>query len=170
MPIFYFEITDDGRTSSPTALNLPNKKAAWKEATVTAGQMLRDLDGDLQPGTEWRIEVAAVRENRFEFALHYERIRIRRFVSGRAGTLLNRQRYCCDIEKQEEKTAVLLPLNTTQNFIRHQNYSDRVMDLYLELLTGSVLVFGVPIQIWMLFVSVIFIGWIFVLVLMNKFK
>jgi hypothetical protein len=29
---------------------LPDKHAAWKEATVIAGQTLQDLDGKLQPG------------------------------------------------------------------------------------------------------------------------
>ncbi|HEX3859595.1 MAG TPA: hypothetical protein VHV58_08340 [Pseudolabrys sp.] len=58
MPVFYFHVVHDSRASSPTALNLPDKKAAWEEATVTAGQILRDLGGALQPGSEWRIDVA----------------------------------------------------------------------------------------------------------------
>jgi hypothetical protein len=44
------------------------------------------------------------------------------------------------------------------------------MDSYLELLTGSVLIFGVPIQIWVLLVAAIFIGWILALIIVNKFK
>jgi hypothetical protein len=35
----------------------PDQHAAWKEATVTAGQMLQSLDGKLQPGIDWRMEV-----------------------------------------------------------------------------------------------------------------
>jgi hypothetical protein len=37
--------------------DLPDKHAAWKEATVIAGQILQSLDGKLQPGREWRMEV-----------------------------------------------------------------------------------------------------------------
>jgi hypothetical protein len=36
---------------------LPDKHAAWKEATVTAGQLLQSLDGKLQPDQDWRMEV-----------------------------------------------------------------------------------------------------------------
>jgi hypothetical protein len=36
---------------------LPDKFAAWEEATVVAGQSLQSLDGKLQPGREWRMEV-----------------------------------------------------------------------------------------------------------------
>jgi len=36
---------------------LPDAKAAWREATVTAGQIIQDLDGKLRPGKQWRLEV-----------------------------------------------------------------------------------------------------------------
>jgi hypothetical protein len=36
---------------------LPDKQAAWHEATVMAGQTLQSLDGKLQPNKEWRMEV-----------------------------------------------------------------------------------------------------------------
>ena len=36
---------------------LPDKHAAWREATVTAGQIMQDIDGKLQPGKAWRMEV-----------------------------------------------------------------------------------------------------------------
>ena len=31
--------------------------AAWVEATTACGEMLRDLDGALKAGPEWRMEV-----------------------------------------------------------------------------------------------------------------
>ncbi|WP_409364740.1 DUF6894 family protein [Bradyrhizobium sp. AUGA SZCCT0105] len=37
--------------------NLPDKDAAWKEATITAGQLFEDIDGGLKPGVEWRMKV-----------------------------------------------------------------------------------------------------------------
>jgi Domain of unknown function (DUF6894) len=57
MPSFIFEITHDGQSCTKTKLDLPNKKAAWEEATRCAGETLRDLDGKLKLGTEWRIDV-----------------------------------------------------------------------------------------------------------------
>jgi hypothetical protein len=36
---------------------LPDKHAAWKEATIMAGQILQDMDGDFQPGQTWQLEV-----------------------------------------------------------------------------------------------------------------
>ncbi|WP_442895034.1 DUF6894 family protein [Bradyrhizobium sp. AZCC 1578] len=33
---------------------LPDRQAAWREATVTAGQIIRDLDGRLCPGKDWK--------------------------------------------------------------------------------------------------------------------
>jgi uncharacterized protein DUF6894 len=32
-------------------------QAAWREATMTAGQIIQDLDGKFRPGKEWRLEV-----------------------------------------------------------------------------------------------------------------
>jgi hypothetical protein len=32
---------------------LPDKHAAWREATITAGQILQGLDGDLGNGGWW---------------------------------------------------------------------------------------------------------------------
>nr|WP_244645739.1 hypothetical protein [Bradyrhizobium campsiandrae] len=36
---------------------LPDQHAAWEIATRYAGDSLRDLDGDLQPEDDWRLEV-----------------------------------------------------------------------------------------------------------------
>jgi uncharacterized protein DUF6894 len=36
---------------------LPDKNAAWKEATVMAGQILQDMDGDFRPGQTWQLEI-----------------------------------------------------------------------------------------------------------------
>jgi len=37
---------------------LPDQEAAWVEATKSCGEMMRDLDGALQIGPEWRMEVS----------------------------------------------------------------------------------------------------------------
>nr|WP_202966308.1 hypothetical protein [Treponema endosymbiont of Eucomonympha sp.] len=36
---------------------LPDQDAAWVEATRTAGEMIKNLDGKLKPGRDWRMEV-----------------------------------------------------------------------------------------------------------------
>jgi hypothetical protein len=36
---------------------LPDDMAAWHEATASAGQSIRDLDGKLKPGIDWRMDV-----------------------------------------------------------------------------------------------------------------
>lgn len=52
-------------TTSPTVgEELPDKHAAWREATVTAGQMLQSIDGKHQPNSEWRMEVMDELQNR----------------------------------------------------------------------------------------------------------
>lgn len=38
-------------------VELADDRAAWVEATTACGEMLRDLDGDLKAGSEWRMEV-----------------------------------------------------------------------------------------------------------------
>jgi hypothetical protein len=38
-------------------IELADDRAAWVEATTACGEILRDLDGDLKAGSEWRMEV-----------------------------------------------------------------------------------------------------------------
>jgi uncharacterized protein DUF6894 len=35
----------------------PDRHAAWSEATRYAGEVIRDIDGRLQPDVEWRLDV-----------------------------------------------------------------------------------------------------------------
>ena len=37
--------------------DLPDRAAAWREATMSVAQSIRDIDGRLRPGTDWRMEV-----------------------------------------------------------------------------------------------------------------
>jgi hypothetical protein len=57
MPRYFFHITHERRDIDQEGEELPDKHAAWKEATVTAGQILQGLDGKLKPGHDWRMEV-----------------------------------------------------------------------------------------------------------------
>jgi hypothetical protein len=57
MPRYFFHVYHDDAEIDQEGEELPDKHAAWKEATVMAGQTLQSLDGKLQPGRGWRMEV-----------------------------------------------------------------------------------------------------------------
>jgi hypothetical protein len=59
MPQYFFRITlgEGASRLARDGIELANDKAAWEEATTACGEMLRDLDGALKPGSEWRMEV-----------------------------------------------------------------------------------------------------------------
>jgi hypothetical protein len=57
MPRYFFHIHHNGAQMDRDGEELPDKDAAWKEATLTAGQMLQSIDGRLEPGHDWRMEV-----------------------------------------------------------------------------------------------------------------
>ena len=63
MPRYFFHIYHDRLERDHEGEELPDKHAAWREATVMAGQALQCLDGKLQPGREWRMEVTDESEN-----------------------------------------------------------------------------------------------------------
>jgi len=58
MPRYFFHIKHDHTQIDNVGEELPDKHAAWKEATVMAGQILQGLDGKLTPERDWRMEVA----------------------------------------------------------------------------------------------------------------
>jgi hypothetical protein len=50
---------------------LPHRAAAWEMATRYAAESLRDLDGRLRPGEDWRLEVLRENETRvFQIVVH----------------------------------------------------------------------------------------------------
>jgi len=58
MPKYFFHIKHQRSEIDHVGEELPDKHAAWKEATVMAGKILQGLDGDLTPERDWRMEVA----------------------------------------------------------------------------------------------------------------
>jgi hypothetical protein len=58
MPRYFFHVTHDSHEVDQEGEELPDRHAAWKEATETAGQILQGLDGKLKPERDWRMEVA----------------------------------------------------------------------------------------------------------------
>jgi hypothetical protein len=69
MPLYYFHIFHETQQTDHDGRELPDQHAAWKEATVTAGQILQGIDGHLKPGREWHMEVADEFQNTL-FMLH----------------------------------------------------------------------------------------------------
>ena len=57
MPRYFFNVYYDRVELDEEGEELPDVRAAWREATVTAGQIIQDLDGKLRPGKNWRMEV-----------------------------------------------------------------------------------------------------------------
>jgi hypothetical protein len=59
MPLYFFRIAYGVGTTrlARDGVELADDRSAWEEATTACGEMLRDLDGALKPGSEWRMEV-----------------------------------------------------------------------------------------------------------------
>jgi hypothetical protein len=57
MPRYFFNIYHERAELDDEGEELPDAQAAWHEATVTAGQIIQDLDGKFRPGQNWRMEV-----------------------------------------------------------------------------------------------------------------
>ena len=57
VPRYFFNILGKKPHTDHHCEELPDKHAAWKEATIMAGQILQDMDGDFQPGQTWQLEV-----------------------------------------------------------------------------------------------------------------
>jgi hypothetical protein len=58
MSIFYFNVMDGRNTEfMDDGIELPDKDAAWIEATSASGELLRNLDGRLRPGDHWSMHV-----------------------------------------------------------------------------------------------------------------
>jgi hypothetical protein len=63
MPRYFFHIYHDCVELDYEGEELPDKHAAWHEATIKAGRTLQSIDGKLTPGREWRMEVMDEFEN-----------------------------------------------------------------------------------------------------------
>jgi Domain of unknown function (DUF6894) len=57
MARYFFNVFHERAEWDSVGEELPDKYAAWNEATVTAGRLLQSLGGKLQPGKDWRMEV-----------------------------------------------------------------------------------------------------------------
>jgi hypothetical protein len=57
MPRYFFNVHHDVSHVDDIGEEFDDKHAAWEEATRTAGEMIKDVDGRLRPGHDWKLEV-----------------------------------------------------------------------------------------------------------------
>jgi hypothetical protein len=58
MARYFFNIHGAHESPDEEGEELPDNEVAWKEATIIAGELFRNIDGELRPGQEWALEVA----------------------------------------------------------------------------------------------------------------
>jgi hypothetical protein len=57
MPKYFFNVHHERSVTDEEGEELPDRHEAWRAATQAAGQMIKEIDGKLVPGREWRLEV-----------------------------------------------------------------------------------------------------------------
>jgi hypothetical protein len=57
MPQYYFHVHDARVESREFGETLADDDAAWKEATLVAGELFKDIDGAFRPGQDWSLEI-----------------------------------------------------------------------------------------------------------------
>lgn len=58
MPIFFFSTTINNRTHAhDEPLDLADVGAAWTEATIACGEIMKEIDGNFSAPGEWRMDV-----------------------------------------------------------------------------------------------------------------
>ena len=57
MPRYFFNVHGTRARLDEEGEELAGDEAAWKEATIIAGELFKDIDGRFRPGQEWALEV-----------------------------------------------------------------------------------------------------------------
>jgi Domain of unknown function (DUF6894) len=63
MPRYFFDVHDNSPSLEEVGEELPNDEAAWHEATITAGEIFKNIDGKIRPGQKWSLDVADQNRN-----------------------------------------------------------------------------------------------------------
>lgn len=71
MPLYFFNFHYKDGQSDLDGVELAGDAEAWRQATLACGEMLQDLDGDFEPGPEWRLEVTDA-DAAPVFAIHFQ--------------------------------------------------------------------------------------------------
>jgi hypothetical protein len=56
VPRYFFNVHHERTTIDDEGEELPDMHEAWRAATLAAGEMIKEIDGELVPGREWRLE------------------------------------------------------------------------------------------------------------------
>lgn len=57
-PIYFLRVFTNGIERHRTeGLAFPSREAAWEEASTSAGEIIREMDGKMHPGLDWRMDV-----------------------------------------------------------------------------------------------------------------
>jgi hypothetical protein len=57
MPRYFFDVHHQIERQDTDGIELPDNESAWREATLAAGECLKELDGGFRPGQEWQLKV-----------------------------------------------------------------------------------------------------------------
>jgi hypothetical protein len=57
MPRYYFNVYNGTPDVDDEGAELQDDEAAWQQATTTAGELFKDIDGKFRPNQEWSLEV-----------------------------------------------------------------------------------------------------------------
>jgi hypothetical protein len=56
MPKYQFKTAYRQQVRATDPIELPDTRAAWKQAVASAGEILKEIDGSLEPYSEWRMD------------------------------------------------------------------------------------------------------------------
>ena len=57
MPRYYFNVHNVTPSIDHEGEELRDDEAAWRQATLTAGELFKDIDGKFRPNQGWSLEV-----------------------------------------------------------------------------------------------------------------
>jgi hypothetical protein len=57
MPRYFFNVHNVSPSTDQIGEELPDDEAAWRAATMFAGELFKDIDGKFRPGQGWSLEV-----------------------------------------------------------------------------------------------------------------
>jgi hypothetical protein len=56
---YFFHVVINGSQSGQSdGLLFSDRAAAWREASLSCGEIIREMDGKIEPGCNWQMEVA----------------------------------------------------------------------------------------------------------------
>jgi hypothetical protein len=67
MARYFFNVHHEDSRPDMEGEELPDDETAWREATIIAGELFKDIDGKFRPGHEWSLEVTDERRNPLYF-------------------------------------------------------------------------------------------------------